>query len=67
MEESDEVLEQSERTYGATRPDLKGVGEGRDLSFFLFHESCHAGQIALARRCLGLPGLIGPSDAPEGS
>lgn len=40
-----------------------GTSGASGVSFFHFHEAYHVGQIGLARRCLGLPGVIEPSDA----
>jgi hypothetical protein len=49
----------------APGPVEEAVGaSGRTgVPFFHFHEAYHVGQIGLARRCLGLPGVIEPSDA----
>ena len=40
-----------------------GASGQSGVPFFHFHEAYHVGQIGLARRCLGLPGVIEPSDA----
>lgn len=64
------LLGASQKALSAT---LEGDGSGEtaagevDLAFFHFHESYHVGQLGLARRCLGLPGVIEPSDAPGGN
>jgi len=54
----------SSRLEARRASESGGSAEPAGLSFYLFHEAYHVGQIALARRCLGLPGVIEPSDAP---
>lgn len=47
-------------------PSYDGRPLAEVLSFFQFHETYHAGQIALLRRIIGKPGVIKPS-APRPS
>lgn len=55
-----------ERLSAGLSLTLEGSVAG-DLPFFHFHEAYHVGQVGLARRCPGLPGVIEPSDASRGS
>lgn len=62
---ADLVTSQERLSAGLSSPLDESAAD--DLPFFHFHEAYHVGQIGLARRCLGLPGVIEPSDATRGS
>lgn len=73
LSELQEGLRASQKTLTATLDRLApealaeraGTSGEPGIPFFHFHEAYHVGQIGLARRCLGLPGVIEPSDAPR--
>lgn len=61
-----DLVASQERLSAGLSPPLEG-SVADDLPFFHFLEAYYVGQIGLARRCLGLPGVIEPSDASRGS
>lgn len=62
---TDLVTSQKRLSTGLASPAGRSAAD--DLPFFHFHEAYHVGQIGLARRCLGLPGVIEPARARRGS